>query len=97
VRLCTEKTICVSLYQACPRTMHRGFHSDSHTRATIGARVTLHTRERDTQTSSTDKRPHFSSHGKREGESKRKMEVRDEKGSARERWKEGPFLSLFLK
>ena len=78
-----------------------------HTRAAIGARVTLHTRERHTQTSSIDKRPHFSSHGKREGESERKMEVRRERRERRDRerkrkmegvgGKKGPALSLFEK
>jgi hypothetical protein len=77
-----------------------------HTRAAIGAHVTLHTRERHTQTSSIDKRPHVSSHGKREGESERKMEVRRERRERRDRERErkmreggkkGPALSLFLK
>ena len=78
-----------------------------YTRATIGALVTLHTRARHTHTSSNDKRPHFSSHGKREGESERKMEVRRERRERRDRernrkmegvrGKKGPALSLFEK
>ena len=59
-----------------------------HTRAAIGALVTLHTRARHTHTSSNDKRPHFSSHGKREGESERKMEVRRERRERRDRERE---------
>ena len=59
-----------------------------HTRTAIGAPMTLHTRARHTHTSSNDKRPHFSSHGKREGESERKMEVRRERRERRDRERE---------